>query len=85
MSLESSNQRVDYEQNPNTLRNKGINAKLSPKYDNLYVVTAMSSPLIATLEEEGDRKTRQTHMVDLKAYVSGKIGDRAGGTSIIQR
>jgi hypothetical protein len=49
-------------------KDKHINLKLAPRYEGPYVVTALPSPEIATLENPETRETRQAHKDDLEHY-----------------
>jgi hypothetical protein len=49
-------------------KDKGMNAKLVPRYEDPYVVTAFPSPVITTLENTDTKETRQAYIGDLKHY-----------------
>jgi transposase len=51
-------------------KNKGIKAKLAPRYDGPYVVLALPSRVIVTLAHIETKETRQAHIGNLQPYVS---------------
>ena len=48
---------------------QGFSAKLAPKYEGPYEITAKLAPTVYLLEMEGSRRNTKVHVGELKRYL----------------
>ena len=48
---------------------QGFSAKLAPKYEDPYEITAKLAPTVYLLEMEGSRRNTKVHVGELKRYL----------------